>query len=104
MLKGRIKYLLVHSLILLFSLIIFTFLKSSKHDITKKYKPDLDCVSINGLFDVKDDLTSNVAFYEKYRESAKYDKSDTEVGHGLGFYQCFCTTFSKDSKAFKEKQ
>ena len=61
----------------------------------------MNCDSINGLFNVKGGIVDNVENYEKFRKSAIYDKQGTEEEHGLGFYQCFCTLFSENSKAFK---
>ena len=101
---AKVRYFVIHFIILFFSLILFTFLKSQKDTITRKYKEGLDCTSINNLFGGGSELVKNKQFYERYRKAAIYDEIDTLLGHGLGFYQCFCNTFSQHSKAFKQIQ
>jgi hypothetical protein len=57
----------------MFSLVLFTFLKSEKELITRKYKDNIECDSINNLFG-GENLWKNKAYYLKYLNAALYDE------------------------------
>ena len=91
---GKIKYFVIHSIILWFSLIFFSFLKEQKDDIQRKYRDNMNCASITSLFG---DLNINKHF-QAYLKAAEFDKVDTMRGHGIGIYQCFCQTFKSSPR------
>ena len=50
----------------------------------KKYPPQDDCKSIEGLFES----------LEEFEEHAKEDKEATQVFKGRGYYHCYCKKYS----------
>ena len=91
--KAVVGIVIVIFIILTF--LLFTFLKSVSGKNKIKYPPSTDCNNIKNYFKIQDGSIDSGSF----KDYAELDEIATKISRGLGYYQCYCKSFSAESNS-----